>query len=90
MYTKILDTDLSAHEIKQRELRGSVLEELRHSTYLVLPMMSEISTPCRKTREVVVVQTLLVGTFAVRITKHKIIRKIQQSVVTGGVSMQGK
>ncbi len=48
-----------------------------------------ISTPCRKTREVVV-PTLLVGTVAVKITKYKLIHILQQSVVTGreGVSIQ--
>ncbi len=52
---------------------------------------SMVSTPGRKTREVVV-QPLLVGVFAVRITTHKIIRILQQSAVTGceGVSMQEK
>ncbi len=51
-----------------------------------------LSTPSRKMREVVVVQPLLVGAIIVRITKHKIIRMLQQSVATGseGVSMQGK
>ncbi len=39
-----------------------------------------ISTSSRKTREVVV-QPLMVGAFAVRIAKHKIIRMLQQSVV---------
>ncbi len=44
-----------------------------------------------KTREVVI-KPLLVGTFAARIAKHKMIRLLQQSVVTGweGVSMQGE
>ncbi len=51
-----------------------------------------ISTPSRKMSEVVVVQPLLVGAFVVRITKHTVIRILQQSAVTGseGVSMQGK
>ncbi len=53
-----------------------------------------ISTPSRKMRKVVVVvvQPLLVGAFVVRITKHKIIRILQQSAVSGieGVSMLGK
>ncbi len=50
-----------------------------------------ISPPCSKKREVVV-QPLLVGTFAVRIIKHKIIRILQLSGVTDceGVSVQGK
>ncbi len=41
-------------------------------------------------REVVIVQPLLVGAFAVRITNHTVIRILQQSAVTGseGVSMQ--
>ncbi len=40
----------------------------------------------------VVIQPLLVGAFVVRITKHKTIRMLQQSAVTGseGVSFQGK
>ncbi len=41
-----------------------------------------ISTPIRKMREVAI-QLLLVGTFAVRMTKRKIIRILQQSAVTG-------
>ncbi len=40
-----------------------------------------ISTPSRKSIDVVV-QPLLVRTFAVRIAKHEIIRKLQQPAVT--------
>ncbi len=43
---------------------------------------SMVSTPGHKTMEVVV-QPLLVRTFVVRITKHEIIRMLQQSAVTG-------
>ncbi len=52
---------------------------------------SMVSIPGHKTMEVVV-QPLLVRTFVVRITKHEIIRMLQQSAVTGweGVIMQGE
>ncbi len=43
---------------------------------------SMISTANPKTRELVV-QLLLIGTFAVRVHKHKIIRILQQSAVAG-------
>ncbi len=43
---------------------------------------SMTSSPSRKKIDVVV-QPLLVGAFAVRITKHKIIRVLQQYAVTG-------
>ncbi len=53
--------------------------------------LSTVSTPGRKTIEVVV-KLLLTRIFAVRIGKHKIIRIFQQSAVTGreGVSIQGE
>ncbi len=49
---------------------------------------SMISTPSHKTKDVGN-QILLVETFVVGITKHRIIRILQQSAVTGleGVSM---
>ncbi len=43
---------------------------------------SMISTPSRKTREVII-QSLLVKAFAVRVTKHTIILKLHQSAETG-------
>ncbi len=50
-----------------------------------------ISTSCRKVRAVVI-QPLLVGVFAVRITNHKIVHMLHQSAVTRleGVSVQRK
>ncbi len=73
-------------------MRGSVfrIKEALNALNFVFdkPM---ISTPSRNMSEVVV-QPLLVGAFVVRITKHKIIRVLQQSASTGsdGVSLQGK
>ncbi len=67
----------------KRELRGSAfgIKEIFNAFYPAYDKLM-ISTPSRKTREVVV-QPLLVGTFTVRITKHKIIRILQQSAMTG-------
>ncbi len=69
--------------IKEGEREWSVfgIQEALNAFGLVYDK-SMISTPSRKTREVVT-QPLLVGTFAVNFTKHKIIRMLQQSIVIG-------
>ncbi len=96
IYTKIFDNVLTRQTITIKEgeqnLRGSVFGI--QGAFIAFGLVydkSVISTPSRKTIEVVF-QALLVGTFAVRITQHKIIRILQQSAVTGrkGVNMQGK
>ncbi len=64
-------------------MRGSVLEiKEKFNVFGLVYDKSLISTPSRKTREVAV-QPLLVVTFPVRIIKHKIVRILQQSAVTG-------
>ncbi len=91
MYTKILDSLLTIKEREQELRRSSFgINEAFYAFGLAF-VKSMIRTPSRKTREVVA-QPILVEAFAVRITKHSVIRILQQSAVTGceGVSMQGK
>ncbi len=67
----------------ERELGGSVfgIKETLHTFSLVYEK-SMVSIPGHKTMEVVI-QPLLIRTFAVRITEHEIINMLQQSSVTG-------
>ncbi len=80
MYTKVLDSlpTRESFTIKggEQELRESVFG------FNLVYDKAMIKTPRRKTREDAI-QPLSDGTFAARITKHEIIRILQQSVVTG-------
>ncbi len=65
---------------KNRNGKESFLEKEELDAFGPVFDKSIISTSSRKTREVVF-QPFMVGAFAVRITKHKIICMLQQSVV---------
>ncbi len=56
------------------------IKEAFHTFSLVYEK-STVSTPGHKTMEVVI-QPLLIRTFAVKITKHEIVSILQQSTVT--------
>ncbi len=85
MYTKILDRLLTGQSFtideRERELGGSVfgIKEAFNTFSLVYHIfLDQQSWSIDFT-----VQLLLVRKFAVRITKHKIIRILQQHAVTG-------